>query len=130
MKIKEKYKMFNHARREYSRIFDKDYDFTQMSYSELLGLLKSSKQVDYTEYWYCCHGLYSNCWQDPFSEGVWGLTQAGVNALLAEVLKETRKYLKNKYRVLYCKSDDLTHVILITRDVQLCDYIITFTNNE
>ncbi|MGN0577205.1 MAG: hypothetical protein ACI4J4_01160 [Ruminiclostridium sp.] len=130
MKIKEKYKLFNHARREYSKKFARNYEFTQMSYKKLINLLKANKHTGYCEYWYCCHGLYHNCWQDHFSEGIWEFSQEDVNVLLTGVLKTTRKYLKNKYRALCCKSSDGIHVILVMRDVHLCDYIITFTNKD
>ena len=129
MKIKEKYRLFNHARREYSKKFSQNYEFTQMSYKELVNLLQSNRHTSYCEYWYCCHGLYHNCWIDPFSEGIWEFSQEDVNILLKGVLKTARKYLKNKYRLLCCNDSDGTHVILIMRDVHRCDYIITFTTN-
>lgn len=128
MKIREKYRVFNHARREYSRIFSQGYEFRQMSYKNLVSLLKANEHSSFCEYWYCCHGLYSNCWQDPFEEGVWSMSQEDVNVLLAGVLKRTRKYLKNKHRVLYFEDSYGTHVVLVTRDVLWRDYIITFTN--
>lgn len=130
MKIKEKYKLFNQARREYSKKFARNYEFTQMTYAKLIELLQANKHTNYCEYWYCCHGLYHNCWQDLFSEGIWGFSQEDVNILLTGVLKETRKYFKNKCRVLCCKNADGVHVILVMRDVYWCDYLITFTNND
>lgn len=129
MKIKEKYRLFNHARREYSESFSRNYEFAQMSYKKLINLLQANRHTNYCEYWYCCHGLYHNCWQDPFCEGIWNFSQADIDILLTGVLKTARKYLKNKYRTLCCKDSDGTHVILITRDIHRCDYIITFTNS-
>lgn len=130
MKIKEKCRLFNHARREYSRIFSHSYEFTKMSYDKLVSLLKANKHSGFCEYWYCCYGLYRNCWQDPFEEGVWSMSQEDVDVLLAGVLKRMRKYLKDKRRVL-CFEDSIgTHVVLITRDVLWRDYVITFTNGS
>lgn len=130
MKIKERYKFFNHARRDYSKIFARNYEFTQLSYKKLAALLKNSKYAGYCEYWYCCHGLYNNCWIDPFEEGVWSMSQNDVDMLLTAVLKESRRWLRNKYRTLLCEDSYGTHIILVTRDVQLCDYVITLANDN
>lgn len=130
MKIKERFKLFNYARRDYSKIFSMNYEFKEISYDKLVNLLKASRHSAFCEHWYCCHGLYHNCWQDPFEEGIWGFSQEDVNVLLAGVLKRCRKYIRNKYRVLYCEKDGCIEVVLIMRDVFRCDYLITFTDND
>ena len=76
MKKKDKYKIINYAIKEYSDKFKRDYARANISQKQVKELLKMYKHSGMAEWSYCCYGLYQNCWQEPFEEGVWGITQS------------------------------------------------------
>lgn len=80
------------------------------------------------EWWYCCYGLYQNCWQDPCEEGIWDMTQKEVDKSISDIIDEYSKYYRKDNRILYCEEDDIIHVILIMRDICKCDFLISFMN--
>lgn len=130
MKKKERYKILNYAKKQYSEEFLHDYQFQHLSKNELLKLLKAHDYSSMCEWSYCCRGLYECCWQELVSEGVWDSTQEVVNNTIKWVIENTARYCKKDARILYYKTESATHIIIIARDVMYCDYLITFQNKK
>ena len=131
MKKKERYKILNYAKKQYSGEFHRDYQFQHLSKNELLKLLKEHDYSDMCEWSYCCYGMYQNCWQDPYEEGIDGFTQERVNDIIADIIKETAKICRKDKRILCCEHDNgAIDVIIVARDIMYCDYLITFKNRE
>lgn len=132
MKIKEKYKVLNYAFDDYNRTFNHNYQRRKFSKKLLLDLLKENKHSSMCEWSYCCYGLYKNCWVDPYEEGVWNLTQKDVDKILHDTICELSKTCKRGNRLGVYKDKDVTHVVVIARDLaRHCeDYLFTFTNKE
>lgn len=129
MKIKDRYKLLEYAKTEYSKTFGCDYKFKKMSKKELYKLLKENKHSCMCEWDYCCYGLYQNCWQEPIEDGIWGRNQSDVDMAIADVIDSTAKICKKDSRILYHKENDYTNVIIVARDVMKKDFLITFTDN-
>lgn len=130
MKRKDRYKLLSFVRKQYSDLFEEDYQYVRLSTKELLELLESYDHSSMYEFSYCCYGLYQNCWQDPIEEGVWGLSQAKVNEAIKNTIIETRKMRRKDSRVLYCKSEKYVDVIIVARDIEKMDYLIRFINEK
>ena len=130
MKKQERYKLLNHVKKDYSERFNRNYEFKKLSKKALYELLQQNKHSSMCEWDYCCYGLYQNCWQDPFEEGIWDMSQEHVDKIIKHVLDSTSKICRKDSRILYCENEYGVHVIIITRDVKRCDYLICFTNRE
>lgn len=130
MKRRDRYSLLIHAKRDYSDKFRCDYQFKSLSKRHLYKLLKDNKHSTMCEWWYCCHGLYSNCWQEPFEAGCWHDTQKEVDDAIRGAIDCTAKICRKDNRILYCQDEYGTHVIIISRDVLKCDFLICFTNQE
>lgn len=129
MKTKERYKLLNYAKEDYSNIFGHKYEFKKLSKKALYKLLRENKHSCMCEWSYCCYGLYQNCWQEPIEEGIWGMTQKDVDKDIKSVIDDTAKICKRDSRILYYENKFGIHVIIIARDVMSEDYLITFRNN-
>ena len=101
MKTKERYKLLNYAKEDYSNIFDHKYEFKKLSKKALYKLLREIKHSCMCEWSYCCYGLYQNCWQEPIEEGIWGMTQEDVNKAIKSVIDDTAKICRRDSRILY-----------------------------
>lgn len=130
MKKQEKYKLLNYAKKDYSKRFNRRYEFKKLSKNALYELLRQNKHSSMCEWSYCCYGLYENCWQDPVEEGLWDMTQKEVDRIIKSTIDYTAKICKKDSRILYCEDAYGIHVIIISRDVYDCDYLICFTNRE
>lgn len=130
MKIRERYKILNYAKEQYSEAFDLDLQFKHLSKKALHKLLKENKHSSMCEWSYCCYGLYRCCWQDPVEEGCWGMTQDTVNKCIKDTIDLTAKACRRDNRILYCKLDNRIDVIIVARDIYSTDFLITFTNEE
>lgn len=128
MKLKDRYKIINHAKRYYSETFNQNYEFKKLSKKALYKLLEENKHSTVTEHCYCCYGLYQSCWCEPFFEGNWGMTQERVDEVIKYIIDKTAKICRRDSRILYCEDEQEVHVIIIARDVMSEDYLIRFTN--
>lgn len=128
MKKQERYKLLNYAKNDYSKIFKQNYEFKKLSKKDLHKLLADNKHSALCELSYCCYGLYTNCWQDPFEEGIWDLSQKEVDNIIGGIIDRTAKICRKDSRILYYEDGVRVHVIIIARDVESMDYLITFTN--
>lgn len=63
-----------------------------MSKNTLLKLLKEHDYNSMCEWSYCCYGMYQNCWQDPYEEGVDGFTQRRVNDIIKDIIKKLLRF--------------------------------------
>jgi hypothetical protein len=82
------------------------------------------------EWYYCCYGLYQNCWQEVVQAGCWQETQKEVDDIIKNVIDSTAKICRKDSRILYCEDEYGVHVVIVARDVDACDYLICFTNRE
>ena len=132
MKKKDKYKIINYAINEYSNIFKREYKRINISRKQVKDLLKKYKHSGMAEWSYCCYGLYQNCWQDPFEEGIWNLTQKRVDEIIYDTVCELSKHYKRDNRVGLYIEDNAVHMVIIARDLPIFkrDYLITFTNEQ
>lgn len=130
MKLKDRYKIINHAKRYYSETFNQNYEFKKLSKKALYKLLEENKHSTVTKQYYCCYGLYKSCWCEPFFEGSWCMTQKQVDEVIKYIIDETAKICRRDSRILYCEDEQGVHVIIIARDVMSEDYLIRFTNIE
>lgn len=130
MKTKERYKLLNYAKEDYSNIFGCRYEFKKLSKKALYELLRQNKHSCMCEWSYCCYGLYQNCWQEPIEEGIWDMTQEDVNKAIKSVIDDTAKICRRDSRILYYENNFGIHVIIIARDIMSEDYLITFTDKE
>lgn len=130
MKKRERYKILNYAKEQYSKIFKTNYQFKHLSKKELHNLLKQYKHSSMCEWDYCCYGLYQNCWQEPYQKGIWNYTQKEVDDLILYEIDRYKKYYKKDSRILYCESNNKIEVIIVMRDVCKIDFLITFTNED
>jgi hypothetical protein len=132
MKKKDKYKLINCAINEYGNIFKHDYERTNISHKYLKELLKKYRHSGMAEWSYCCYGLYQNCWQEPYFEGNWGMTQKRVDEIIYNTVHGLLKRCKRDNRVGLYVEDDAIHMVIVARDLPkyAADYLITFTNKE
>ena len=130
MKIKERYKLLNHAKKYYTNIFGHKYEFKKLSKKALYKLLRENKHSFMYEWYYCCYGLYQNCWQEPIEEGVWGMTQQDVDRAIKYAIDKTAKICRKDSRILYYEGEFGVDIIIIARDVLGLDYLIVFKNEE
>ena len=93
-------------------------------------LLKQYKHSCMAEWSYCCYGLYQNCWQEPYFEGNWDMSQERVDDVIRYVIDKTAKICRKDSRILYCKDNNEINIVIVARDVCKNDYLITFTNEE
>lgn len=124
MKIQQRYKLLNHAKQDYSKRFGHDYQFKKISRKDLHKLIDGNRYALMCEWWYCCYGLYKNCWQEPYEKGIWGLTQQGVDTAIKEVIDSTAKICRKDSRILYYEEDCGIHIVIVARDVLQCDFLI------
>ena len=129
MKKKDKYKIINYAINEYSNIFNHSYKRTNISQNYVKELLKKYKHSIMCEWSYCCYGLYQNCWQDPFEEGIWGMTQKRIDEIIYDTVCELLKHCKRDNRIGLCVENNAVHMVIIARDLPdfKSDYLFTFT---
>lgn len=130
MKLKERYKVLNYAKKQYFEAFNRNYEFKKLSKKALYKLLQENKHSTMTEWSYCCYGLYRCCWQDPFAEGIWDMSQERVDEIIKDIIDRTAKICRKDNRILYCEDEVGVHVVIVARDVMSTDYLITFTNEE
>jgi hypothetical protein len=130
MKNKDRYKLLNYAKKQYTEAFDLDLQFKPLSKKNLYNLLKEYKHSAMWEWSYCCHGLYQSCWQEPIEAGCWNLTQEIVDDIIRGTIDDTAKVCRKDSRILYCELVDRVDVIIVARDIYSADYLITFTNEE
>ena len=130
MKKQERYKLLNYAKRDYSEKFKRNYEFKKISKKALYELLKQNKHSSMCEWSYCCYGLYQNCWQEPVEAGCWHDKQKAVDDIIKNTIDFTAKICRKDNRILYCENEYGIHVIIISRDIDKCDYLICFTNKE
>lgn len=132
MRKKDKYKLIKHAIKEYSETFNIEYVPSSISKNRLLELLYKSKKSYMAEWSYCCNGLYSCCWQEPFLAGNWGMTQEKVNEIIEMTIKETTKACRRDKRIALCENDGNIHVLIVARDLPSIrrDYLICITDKE
>lgn len=130
MKLKERYKVLNYAKEQYSKTFNHDYKFKKLSKKALYKLLEENKHSMMAEWSYCCNGLYKCCWQELIEKGNWGLTQKAVDEDIKRAIDKTAKICRKDSRILYCEEENAIQVIIIARDIMSMDYLITFTNEE
>ena len=130
MKRKDRYKLLNYAKKQYSEAFDLDLQFKHLSKKELYNLLQEYKHSFMCEWCYCCYGLYNNCWQEPIEEGNWGFTQKQVDEIIKGTIDDTIKACRKDSRILYCDLGNRVDVIIVMRDICSADFLITFTNEE
>ena len=130
MKKKERYKILNYAKDQYNKEFGLDYQFKNLSRKDLHNLLKWNKHSVMCEWEYCCYGLYQNCWQDVYEEGVWNFTQKQVDDFISNVIDRYARYYRKDSRILYYATEDTLEVILVMRDIYKTDFLITFTNKK
>lgn len=130
MKKKEKYKIINSAKKQYSKDFKLNLEYKYLSKKKLLELLKQNKYSAMCEWSYCCFGLYTNCWQEPFEDGVNGLNQKQVTETIKHVINYTAKACKRDNRILYCEANNQICVFIIARDIYESDFLITFSNEK
>lgn len=130
MKKQERYKLINNAKKDYSERFNRNYEFKKLSKKALCELLKQNKHSSMCEWWYCCYGLYQNCWQEVIEEGCWQDTQKEVDDIIKHTINSTAKICRKDNRILYCENEYGIHVVIVARDVDTCDYLICFTNRE
>lgn len=134
MKKKDKYRLIDYALKDYGKKFNHNYKRKYISCREVEKLLSENKHSVGAEWFYCCYGLYENCWQDPFEEGVWDMTQEYVDDWILNTFKSLRKQCKrdNRIGVYEDKDDNSIHVVIVARDLQeyKCDYLFIFTDRE
>lgn len=132
MKKKDKYKIINYAINEYGEKFNCVYKRANISPKQVKELLKKYKHSIMCEWSYCCYGLYQNCWQEPFFEGNWGMTQKRVDEIIYNTVHKLFKHCKRDNRVGLFVEDDAVHMVIVARDLPRYrgDYLITFTNKE
>ncbi len=130
MKKKERYKLLVHAKEDYSKKFNCNYEFKKMSKKLLYQLLKNHNNSSMCEWSYCCYGLYQNCWQELIDEGIYGFTQKRVDECIKYTIDKTAKICRKDNRILYCEDEYGINVIIVARDVTENDYLITFSNQE
>ena len=130
MKKKNKYKLINHAFKEYGEIWNRKYERKTYSKKYLLELMKEYHHSGMTEWWYCCRGLYQCCWQDPFEEGIWGFSQKRVDEIIINIISRLDNRFFREERIGICQTKNEIHVIIIARDLRdhKCDYLMTFTD--
>lgn len=130
MKKKDRYKLLNYAKKDYSEMFNHNYKFKKMSKRQLYKLLKENKHSSMCIWSYCCYGLYQNCWQDIVEEGCWQDTQKEVDRIIKHTIDVTSKICRKDGRILYFEDEYGIHVVIITRDINKDDYLILFTSRE
>lgn len=128
MKIKDRYKLLNHAKEEYNKTFNLNLQFKHLSKNKLHNLLKEYKHSNMCEWSFCCYGLEQCCWQELVEEGNWGLTQERVDECIKYAIDLTAKACRRDNRILYYERDNAIDVFIITRDIYSTDFLITFTN--
>ena len=128
MKKQERYKLINHAKKDYSERFKRNYEFKNLSRKALHKLLQQNKHSSMCEWDYCCYGLYQNCWQEVVQAGCWQETQKEVDDIINHTINSTAKICRKDSRILYCEDEYGIHVVIIARDICSRDFLITFTN--
>ena len=132
MKKKDKYELISLAIKDYSERFNENYQRVNLSQKQLMTLLRQNKHSTMCEWDYCCYGLYRNCWQDLYADGVWDLSQEQVDKIIASIIKDSAKACRRDSRIAMCKDENSIGVVIVLRDLpeHRCDYLITFTNEE
>lgn len=132
MKKKQKYEIINHGIKEYSKIFDRNYKRVNISKKTLEGLLNKHKHSHMTKWCYCCRGLYDCCWQDPYFEGCWDMTQKRVDEIILSTIRNLHKYYRRDNRIGMYEKDGEIGIVIIARDLPrfAADYFIGFSNKE
>lgn len=131
MKKKDKYKIINYAINQYNETFGRDYKRVKLSKNDFRNFLSQYKHSSMAEWCYCCRGLYDCCWQEPFFEGCWEMTQKRVDEIIMNSISMLSRYCKRDSRIAMYEKDGNIHVVIIARDLPEFrrDYLIVFTNN-
>lgn len=101
--------------------FTKDYIFK--TYGKVFNREEAKqasefRKAEYDKYYKSNERLEFCNWQDPYSEGIWGMTQKRVNIISRNMLKEFRKLPVSKNnRIYFAKKDDEIRIYLYGRDV-------------
>ena len=133
MKIKDRYHVINQAIKQYNETFQwVDFKLRKFSKKELFNLLESHTCSSGCMWFYCCDGIWQNCWQDPFFEGNWGCSQKDVDDTIRGIIEDTAKACKKDNRIGWCENEDGVHIVIIARDLlkEKADYFITFTDKQ
>ena len=131
MKRKDKQKIINYAVNDYNKKFNFNYKPTYKSKKYIKSLLKEYTHSSMCEWSYCCYGLYKNCWQEPFFEGNWGMTQKTVDNIILSVLtSDLLKKCRTENRMFYYEENDKIHILIVARDLHSDDYLLTFSKTE
>ena len=130
MKKKDRYKIINYAFNEYEEIFKRKYTRKYISPKSVEQIMKAIPHVVLTEWEYCCYGLYENCWQEFYEEGVWGLTQQQVDNKIKRICKALAKDCRLDDRMGYYVTEDSVTILIVARDIVQSDFFITFLKNE
>lgn len=131
MKKKDRYKIINYAVGEYSRIFDEMLAPVTLTQKLIDELLSEYEANSICEWYYCCEGWQYNCWQEPYEEGNWGMTQADVEMQIKMTVKSCAEACRRDRRAYICRGDDQVRLYIIMRDIDCkCDYLMSFYNED
>lgn len=131
MKTRDKQALISYVINEYNQIFKVKYERVKLSKRYLWSLLDTYKHSGMCEWCYCCRGLYNNCWQEPYFEGNWGMTQTYIDDSIKRTVEWVAKANKRDGRIAMYTDEIGVHVLIVARDLPLkADYLITFTNVE
>lgn len=132
MKKKDKYKIINYAFNEYEKIFNVKYERKYVSPRQVNKWLRAYKNSEACDWSYCCYGLYQNCWQEPYFEGNWGMTQKCVNEIITDVSRRTAKICRKDTRIGVAEVNGMIHMVIVARDIpkHSSDYFLVFKNGE
>lgn len=132
MKARDRYHLIHTAIDQYSKDFSLPFQWIWITPKKLLGLLDEHNASEMCEWYYCCYGLYKNCWQDPVGDGIWGDTQRDADRKIRNVILSLRKACRKTCRTAICPTNDSIEIIIVARDLpeHQCDYLISFKNEE
>jgi hypothetical protein len=129
MKKKDRYKLISYAIDEYNTKFNSNCKRTNISVNQVKDLLKKYKHSTMVEWYYCCYGLYHNCWQELVAEGNWDMSQESVNDMILFSFEHDKKTINKDRRVAIEHTSDGVNMYIIMRDKgSRCDSLITFRN--
>lgn len=130
MKIKDKQKIIGFAINQYNERLKGHYQRTPLSKKRLLDLVEKYKHPGAAVWCYCCNGLYEDCWEDLFAEGIWGQSQEDVNDLIKWWIQELSKSCKRDNRTAWYEDEYGVHVVIVARDLPKWkkDFLFLFTD--
>ena len=115
MKIKEKYHRILTAKTQWQeQLGIKEYIQPSVCTEKIEKyLLKKYKRWGIVEDSHCCYGWEKCCWEDPYEEGIWDMTEDDVVRKLKGIFKEARKF-SSKMPIFYLYEHENKVEILIT----------------